>query len=190
MLRLLRPENPFLNADTKELYVGEPATDTVLFIIDIFTLFQRGSGSDFIDHKKGIGAYRSGVAFYNENAPLFRKLFRFFQAHEDTEINRLAFCYEFLEDYQTLSKENQKAIYPSSSFITGYQDLFMKLKSLEGDKTKLTEEEIKRIEQSLKSLDGYYKEWLGIREVLKQMPPEDQARVKDFAELLDLYDLN
>jgi len=39
-------------------------------------------------------------------------------------------------------------------------------------------------------LDGYYKEWLGIREVLKQMPPEDQARVKDFAELLDLYDLN
>lgn len=160
-------------------------TDTVLMTLDFLTFFARGFTSDFTEQKKEIGSYFASVEFYNEKSPVFRRFFRFLQTHEDTETNRLSFLYEIAEEYN-LEKDQQP---PHLNDITSNTQALLKLKSVEGDKTKLSEQEIKDIEQALKGLERDYQSWVKIREVLKHLPPEDQARVKDFARLQELYDL-
>ncbi|MBI3016589.1 MAG: hypothetical protein HYY62_01100, partial [Deltaproteobacteria bacterium] len=139
-------ENPFFNAGAPELYTGEPMTDTVLMTLDFLTFFARGFTSDFTEQKKEIGSYFASVEFYNEKSPVFRRFFRFLQTHEDTETNRLSFLYEIAEEYN-LEKDQQP---PHLNDITSNTQALLKLKSVEGDKTKLSEQEIKDIEQALK----------------------------------------
>ncbi len=178
-------ENPFTDPDAKEMYTGEPITDTVLMTLDFLTFFSRGFISDFHDNRKEIGNFIASVTFYDEKSSLFRRFFHFLQTHEDTEVNRLSFFYEIIDEYH-LEKDKQP---PSLSAITSNEKSLLKLKSLEGDKTQLSEPELKDIEQALTGFNRDYQGWVKIREVLSHLPAEDQARVNDFIQLKDLYDL-